>query len=264
MPTISYKIEGRFGNNLIQYCIAKLLCKLFGHTLINRHERGSYVIRDYDWKLLYPSLIQNKDNPEFFRKHMLRSKNIRLEGFFQDSTPLITFRPYLTSLFTVDNPDSINATVTVKQVAEAIQRTPDFSEIVTHLRMDDFKGAGKDHSSVILHPQYFHNIIPDCIFKYNLPLRIVYERKIEEKEQEYVNEFVRYGPIYQSSDMLIDFATLVKAKVLISSNSTFSWMAAFLAKDQHRVLPTICHMGDQQLGKIDSSDTVKESFFVSL
>ena len=260
MPTLSYKTEGRFGNNLIQYCIAKLLCKLFGHTLITRHERESIVITDFEWKQFYPSLLENKDNPTFFRRHPYAKKNLRLDGFFQDSIPLIVFRTYLVSLFTKDNPDAINERFTVKQVAEAIERTPLFKETIVHLRLDDFKAAGKDHTSVILHPNYFHEALLQ-VPKY--PLRIVYDRKDKLEEDKYINEFLRYNPFYQSSDLLIDFATLVKAKVLVSSNSTFAWMAAFLASEQIRVLPTICHMGPQDLGKIDSTDIVKESFFVT-
>jgi hypothetical protein len=144
------------------------------------------------------------------------------------------------------------------------QSYPQFQEIVVHLRLDDFRGAGKDHTSVILHPDYFHKFLPSLSETQGLPIRVVYDRKHHLAEEAYIQTFVRYKPIFQSSELLNDFATLVKAKVLVSSNSTFSWMAAFFANDQVRVLPTICHMGSQKLERIDSTDTVKESFFIAL
>ena len=264
MPTLSYKIQGRFANNLIQYCIAKLLCKLFGHTLISRNERGAIVITDFDWNLLAPTLIQNIGNPSFFRKHPYAKKTLRLEGFFQQSDYLLPFRQTILSFFTQSNTDSINETYTVAQITERIQSYPQFQEIVVHLRLDDFRGAGKDHTSVILHPDYFHKFLPSLIESQGLPIRIVYDRKHHLAEEGYIQTFVRYKPIFQSSELLNDFATLVNAKVLVSSNSTFSWMAGFLAKDQIRILPTICHMGSQKLGPIHSADIVKESFFIAL
>jgi hypothetical protein len=264
MPTLSYKVQGRFANNLIQYCIAKLLCKLFGHTLIDRNERGSVLFTDFEWNLLAPSLVANKNDPSFFRNHPYAKKNLRLEGFFQDSQYLIPFRQTILSLMTPSNKDLITPVIRVSDVADTLQTFPPFNEIVVHLRMDDFRGAGKDHSSVILHPNYFHQILPSLQEKYKLPIRIVFDRKDDPKEKDYVDTFARYAPIFQSSDPLVDFATLVKAKVLVSSNSTFSWMAGFLAKDQIRILPTIHHMGAQRLGKIDMSDEVKESFFITL
>jgi hypothetical protein len=264
MPTLSYKAEGRFGNNLIQYCIAKLLCKLFGHTLISRHERGSLVLTDFEWKLLVPSLLENQNNPEFFRKHPYSKKNLRLEGFFQDSRVLSAFRPTLLTFFTIDNPDSINPKITVKDLVLALHCTPRFDEIVVHLRMDDFSNAGKDHSSLILHPNYFQEVLTKAKLQYSLPVRILFERKNNPKEDAYLNQFLPYSPIFQSADLLMDFATLAKARVLVSSNSTFAWMAGFLAEDQKRYLPTISHMGNQYLGKIEDTDEVKESFFITL
>ena len=264
MPSLSYKPEGRFGNNLIQYCIAKLLCKLFGHTLIQRNERGSVVITDFEWNMLAPTLVENIGNPSFFRKHSYAKKNIRLEGFFQQSKYLVPFRQTILSFFTVANTDPINTNITVGKLVSQIQIFPCFHEIVVHLRLDDFRAAGNDHSSIILHPDYYHRMLPDLIAKYKVPVRIIYQRKDHLAEEAYVNTFHRYSPLYQSSDLLVDFITLVKAKVLVSSNSTFAWMAAFLATDQIRILPTIHHMGSQELGPIDSTDIVKESFFVSL
>jgi hypothetical protein len=264
MPTLSYKLQGRFANNLIQYCIAKLLCKLFGHTLISRGERGSVVITDFEWNLLAPTLIQNLGNPSFFRKHPYAKKHLRLEGFFQQSRYLLPFRQTILSFFTVNNTDCINDTYTVAHIAERIQTFPVFNEIVVHVRLDDFRGAGKDHTSVILHPDYFHQILPELIANHKLPVRVIYQWKEHLAEEAYIQTFTRYTPFFQSADLLVDFVTLIKAKVLVSSNSTFAWMAAFLATDQIRVLPTICHMGSQHLGKIEVADTVKESFFISL
>lgn len=264
MPTLSYKTQGRFANNLIQYCIAKLLCKFFGHTLISRNERVSVVLTDFEWNLLALEILNNLGNPAFFRKHPYAKQNLRLEGFFQESRHFLPFRQTILSFFTRTNSDLITPTVSVEQLVDYIEKTPSYNEIIVHLRLDDFKGAGKDHTSVILHPNYFHEILPDLQEKYKLPIRIVFDRKEDSKEKDYVDSFAKYGPFFQSSDLLIDFTTLVKAKVLVSSNSTFSWMAGFFATDQIRVLPTICHMGSQNLGKIEFADTVKESFFITL
>ncbi len=264
MPSLSYKLQGRFANNLIQYCIAKLLCKLFGHTLSKTSEKGAILITDFEWKMLAPSLVQNLGNPSFFRKHLYAKKNLRLDGFFQDSEYLRPFRQTILSFFTLSNKDSINETYTVHQVVERIQQFPRFNEVVIHLRLDDFRRAGTNHTSIILHPDYFHRLLPELLQKHPLPVRIVYERKDHLAEEAYLQTFVRYKPMFQSSDLLNDFATLVNANVLVSSNSTLSWMAAFLAKDQVRVLPTIRHMASQSLGPVESTDIVKESFFIEL
>lgn len=264
MPTISYKAEGRFGNNLIQYCIAKLLSKLFGHTLISQKERRAIVITDFEWLHLAPFLVENLGKPQALRRHPYAKKDLRLEGFFQHSKFLVPFRQILLSFFVPSNPDSITETSTVAQIAERIQSYPRFQEIVVHLRLDDFATAGKDKTSIILAPDYYHRILPSLLQTQKLPVRIVYERKGTLVEEAYLRTFVRYSPTFQSSEVLNDFATLVNAKILVSSNSTFSWMAAFLATDQSRILPTIHHMGPQDLGVIDSTDETKESFFCPL
>jgi len=177
---------------------------------------------------------------------------------------MVAFRPYLLSLFTLQNPDSITKTISVKDLVFALQCTPRFDEIVVHLRMDDFLSAGKDHTSLILHPNYFQEVLSKARLQYSLPIRIVFDQKNNPKEDAYLNQFLPYSPIFQSADLVMDFATLVKARVLVSSNSTFAWMAGFLAEDQKRYLPTISHVANQTLGKIEESDEVKESFFITL
>lgn len=264
MPSLSYKPQGRFANNLIQYCIAKLLCKLFGHTLTQSKTKGAITLMDFEWNMLAPEIFQNLGNLSYFRKHPYAKKNLHLVGFFQESNYLVPFRQTILSFFTLSNTDSINEKYTVADVIKHIQQVPPRNELCIHLRLDDFRSAGRNHTSLILHPDYFHRFLPDLVFQHGLPVRIVYDKKDHLAEEAYIQTFGRYQPIFQSSDLLTDFATLVNAKVLVSSNSTFSWIAAFLAKEQTRILPTICHMGGQHLGSIESSDIVKESFFIDL
>lgn len=264
MPTLSYKVQGRFGNNLIQYCIAKLLCKLFGHTLISRKERNALSLTDIEWPELASFLVKHQHEPAKLRRHRYAKVSLTLDGYFQHSEILVAFRPFFQSLFTSSNPDALTPTLKITDIATALQRVPPLDEIVVHLRLDDFKGAGPNGSSVILHPSWYQNLLDSIRSSSSRPIRIVYDRKGGQEEDAYLSTFQRYAPILQSSDALTDFATLANAKTLVSSNSTFSWMAAFLSScPQTRYLPTICHMGSQNLGMIDSTDTVSESVFLT-
>lgn len=263
MPTLSYKLQGRFGNNLIQYCIAKLLCKLFGHTLISRKERNALSVTDVEWPELASFLVKHQHEPAKLRRHPYAKVSLTLDGYFQRSEVLVAFRPFFQSLFTTSNPDALTPTLKIAEIAGALQRVDSRDEIIVHLRLDDFQRAGAKGSSVILHPSWYQKVLDSIRSTSSRPIRIVYDRKGVQEEEAYLSAFQRYTPILQSSDVLTDFATLANAKTLVSSNSTFSWMAAFLSScPQTRYLPTICHMGSQNLGTIDLTDTVSESVFL--
>jgi hypothetical protein len=259
MPKIYFSRIGRFGNNLIQYFMTIIFNEVFGHELVQYSSmcKNAYEIHDNDplFEAFREFLLNNPKGTDILKSHPFAKRDIILHGFFQQSDLLLLFRPEILRRMTTTNTDSISHGILVSDVVNT-KGLANPSEIVIHVRLDDFQEEKETH---ILHPRVYLQTLR----KLSSPLRIVSEPPKTFAEELYFSIFESLHPIFQRKSLLEDFATLRDASVLFSSNSTFSWCAAFLGQ-QKRYLPLFNSFTLQNLGAIEETDIHLDTTYLSL
>lgn len=259
MPKIYFAKLGRFGNNLIQYFVACIFHIVFGHEIVEYSSmcKNAHEVHDNDplFEAFREFILSEPDYKTLLRTHPFAKKNILLHGFFQQSDLLLLFRNQILSMFTESNTDKVSHNIRVCDVVKA-KGLASPEEVVMHFRLDDFQEETTSH---ILHPRvYLSNLR-----KLSSPVRIVSQKPKQFAEELYFAIFESLHPTLQHASLLEDFATLRDCKVLFSSNSTFSWCAAFLGH-QKRYMPDINSWGNQRLGIIEELDIQLKTSYLSL
>ena len=252
MPNIYFVRGGRLGNNIIQYMAAKIICKVFGHTLVEYKcmLKNPYVITDtnegaysFSWDWFRESVIEESG---WLLNHPLAHRDIYLDGYFQSDDIYLHFRPFLRSLFTTENTDLLRYGVRICDLMKAQGVATEGT--VLHLRLDDFQAAKQ-----VLNPRVYLERLR--LRNQNEPLTIVMQKPTKQEEEVYVAMFDSLRPTLISSTALEDHATLRRAKRLMTSNSTFAWTAAFLGDAEERFIAPL-RESLQKMGRITASDVL--------
>ena len=237
---------------------AKIISKLWGHTIVDYKcmLNKPYEITDtnegpysFSWSWFCESVIEQS---LWLTNHPFMNRDIYLNGYFQTAEIYLHLRPWLRSLFTLDNTDLLRYGVRVCHLMSA--KGVDVEGLTLHLRLDDFQEANQ-----VLHPK----IYLDCIRNLTEPLTIVVQKPTKQEESFYLAMFDSFKPIVISSSVLEDHATLRRAKKLITSNSTFAWTAAFLGDAEERFI-TPLKESTQRLGRVDTSDHLLKIEYINL
>ena len=243
---ISYKIDGRFGNNLFQYLATKILqLKLKNenrnyeyeyHLKFNENRNDIFIVNDYN----FLNIIENVNIIPL-------NSSIYLEGYFQFEKHILENKIYVSSIINEKNNEKINDKYTVSDLSRKLNSFNPFSSVfnenvlVIHLRLDDFIG-----DKVCMHYINYYNIIsmiPDTIKK----VKIIVDKCKQNWELDYLK--IIYSiyinanlevKIESGADMLDDFCKLYYAKNLLSSNSTFSYLAGLLGNHKITWCPLNC------------------------
>jgi hypothetical protein len=220
---IFYEQLGRLGNNLFQYFAAKIISHHCGHTITwDRAELSNpAIVTDQHWN----QMRQAASLP-------LHQHDVLLYGFFQTMDVYRIYREPLKRLIVAGNNDPINAHVSVSDLCQ-ITAAPDPTEVVVHLRLDDYIQDGRN--SNIVHPAFYQAILDKIAV--GRPVTIVCDQLRHEWEHAYVASFSRYRPKVFTSDLISDFNYLRQATTIVSSNSTFSYLASFLSDAAEIYLP---------------------------
>jgi hypothetical protein len=220
---VDYQLEGRFGNNLFQYAHAKLVSVLTSNILQNQHQRPAG-----DCITLYESNV----NQVFTNPAQFVGKNIYLQGYFQHAQLLFDNKDYLWSKNFQSTEDKVNKSYKVSEIFQQIEVPEDV--VVVHLRLDDF-----------IHDQYNANIVDPKFYVEQIlqsnknQVWIVCDVHKNTNEQKYVDYIAKHCPqcvfTFKSADLLTDWNTVRCASYVISSNSTFAWLACFF-NDRAKVI----------------------------
>lgn len=232
----TFNIHGRFGNNLFQYFASKIITKIYYDKIPLGND--VFVIDDPIYKELCEYYILNNKPKEIKNCRM-----IILDGYFQYGDILNYFSNYITELITEDNDDCISTGIKVKDLLQTV--TVNKNDLVIHIRLDDY--MHERSNCEIVHYDYYKNVIDNS--KYN-NLIIVCDRIVKDYEIEYMSHFDIYKPIYHQKSLLEDFIFLKSANKIISSNSTLSWLAAFLSNAQEIHVPKSYYHKNQRLWNI--------------
>lgn len=252
---ISYKVSGRFGNNLFQYIATKLI----QNELTKKDNFVEYV---YDTSLDNAFVINDKNYFEILKDvSPLINKNVYLDGYFQFDDHIIKNKGYINSVINSYNTENINGNIKVSFLANKLKENKyEFTsnDYVLHLRLDDFIG-----DRIVMKPEMYIDVIstlPEGITliivvdKVKYPWEIEYVRMIHEYATKVKNMKVN---ISGDDDMFKDFCKLYYSKNLISSNSTFSYLAGLLGYHNYTWCPVNTIYTHQSIFKFDEKTISK-------
>jgi len=251
---ISYALNGRFGNNLFQYLAMKILQHvLYKYDLLYTYQyniciHNSFVVNEDNYKdiLQHPS--------EYL--HTLANKHIYVDGYFQYDFHIREYKQYVSSLLTGSNIERINHQYTVNQFIEGISsitELPEEDALYIHVRLDDFipeKACMKVGS--------YLKILQQILSEHTFTKAVIIVDKIRHKfEQDYIQCLYSYltnkkiTTEIQQSTMLNDFSMLYHAQYLLSSNSTFCYLAGLLGTHKKSWCPVNTRYSHQSITMFD-------------
>jgi len=214
---ICEKKMGRLGNQLIIYmCIRN---NFNNYKIFNIEVDNNILDLEYEKNLNknFIKTIEIKATqilPNFYNNIYLNNYNIKLSGYFQRFEYI----------------NNIKIKEELYNAFNKLQKIELINEIVVHIRIQNSNFLNKKKQEEI-HPGY--PIIPIKIYKnllkdVNMPIRFI----CESLEGEYIKLLKKIFPNakFQNSSILNDFITIMSAKKIIMSVSTFCWCASYLNK----------------------------------
>jgi len=225
---IYIKYNGRFGNNLFQYAMGRILAEQYGHGLGSYKGENSVSLLNcqralqdkYSWTGPFITLSGNR-----VELTAVPSGSIYLDGTFQRAEYYIQHRDKIKKWFEVPE----------------IEFRPKNEDVVLHIRRSDF---GYKHNGGMLPLDYYGDILDNNEFGQ------VYitggcshfgeKKDIDDQVKEY---FQKYKPLYITSDAIKTFRAIQKFKNVVQSMSTFCWWASFLSDEAERIYTPITNDG---------------------
>jgi hypothetical protein len=224
---VNFTIKGRLGNAIFRYMASAVVCIVFN---------GKYVINRCQ--------SENLSDCEFFNIFIKNNKklinSVNMNGYYQHD---FIYKYYKSEIikFIKDNPSHYILTDGIKAgdnncekfLINDVLKTPlNFNKkykFVLHLRLEDF----------VTHNFYIRKErIVEMLKKVNFDCNEIcivcnkYETAFEIDYINYICNFLKdhnLKIIFESNDVLTDYYIMKEAEVLICSNSTLSWCAAFFS-----------------------------------
>ena len=232
MKTVHFLVQGQFGNNLFQYFAAEIIKKIYGYDEVKPtfqiNLEFNTVIEDDKFKRIIDSYMNGQ------KYELNTTKDILMMGFFQRSEIFLHERDYIRSLFNEENMNNISNRIKIGNIVKYQTKhnvQPQENDLVLHVRLDDFIDI-ENKKSQLYSPDDLKNIMKDIVYD---KLYIVCSKPNADWEKEYLSEFNDLNPIFISGLLGDDFDFLLKAKKLITSASTMSWMAALLGNAETHI-----------------------------
>jgi hypothetical protein len=123
---------------------------------------------------------------------------------------------------------------------------PGTDDIVLHVRLGDFV-----NNNMVIDPVPQIAILRKALNASSQRLIIVCAKPKNDMEENYLKLFEEFHPILHHGTELEDFAVLRSANRIMVTNSTFSWLAAYMGSAKERWIPEPTY---NTLEKIDSKD----------
>jgi hypothetical protein len=181
---VTFKQQGRFGNNLFQYLATKIIQYYLGRnnthfkveydfypnssipsTIVELMRKGMTILPETQFKFFYESLKNGL---------MCNNINIMLDGYFQYDYLLLENQELIFDIINEKNNENITLDITVSNLVNKIKELGNknignddlpikFSDdyLVMHLRLDDFINSGSD--SFIIHPDSYIELINNIV-----------------------------------------------------------------------------------------------------
>lgn len=234
--------------------VAYILKAHYGFTkIILNHTNDSPIrIIDQSWQHLYPFL----DRPLSERFAVIMYNNICLEDYFQYSIPLVEHRDMILQNFRTDTSIVSRQGYTLKEFATSVSPIAlDPDDIVLHVRLGDFIVSNyiDFKSGFVIDPAPQIAILRRELRK---RLIIVCAKPTTDMEHNYLKLFEEFHPVIHHGTELEDFGILRNANRIMVTNSTFSWMAAYMGHAKSRWIPMATY---NDLEKIEEADILYDA-----
>jgi hypothetical protein len=234
---VTFKPNGRFGNNVFQYLATKVIQKYLPGSQYQFNasgERGDRVltITDDSWDDTLKSLRSSS------LTHDSYTDVYYLEGYFQFHQFIEEERDYIQSLFSTHNNDRLSETLTMNTLASFVlnYNNPFTDEdLVVHLRLDDFIMDGK--RSAIIHFDSYLTLLRTIRPQFKGKMYIIVDNIKYPFEFAYIQQFAEFNPHILSGHMMEDFARCFWAKHIVLSNSTFCWIPLIFGSTRRHWFP---------------------------
>ena len=257
MRTLYLFSHWQTGNTVIQLAVAALCMEEFGFELLERLDENTQaftsgpfpVINDTIWDVKLEMMGMHGDpKMQDFYKH-----NTVVQGYFQKSEPLVEFREKIIAAFKNDTRLRFPITrsgATIKELMETsspIELRP--TDVIIHIRLGDYR-----ESKWVIDPVPQLAILRE-IRRVEPATRIIIvcQAPKTDAERNYLGLFEEFHPIIQSGTEVEDFAVLRSANRILVTNSSFSWVAAWLGAAAERWIP---EPSFNELGAISPTDTL--------
>ena len=205
---IEVSLIGRFGNNIFQYSLAKIISKHNQYSIKVTNNKYGNIFQDQHG-VSHHSPVEILSGHKIELTKVLENTNnrkIKLQGFFHRYEYYIDYKNEILSWLNLPK--------------YSFDTSPTKEDIVIHVRQGDL------HPSYPITPfGYFKNIIENSTFD---KLYIVTENKnnpIVQKIQKQYNAI-----IITNNEPIKDFLFLLNSYKIILSMSSFCWWAAFLSQ----------------------------------
>jgi hypothetical protein len=255
MPQIYLTSHWQTGNSVLQLAMVAILMHTYGYELASKVDDETVIIKGTFNVLtetmgIYILQTIMTDNPPF--KDFF-TKDIIIEGYFQNSEPLVKFRETILDFFTqrecLHFPIT-NSGASIKDLMNTnspVELLP--TDVVVHIRLGDYRKA-----NWIIDPAPQLAILRE-IRRTEPATRIILVCAPPKTgaERNYLGLFEEFHPLIQSGTEVEDFAALRSANRILVSNSTFSWAAAWLGSATQRWIP---EPAINELGAISDTDNI--------
>jgi Glycosyl transferase family 11 len=238
--TVYFFIQGQFGNNLFQYFAAEIIKKIYGYDEVKPTFTMNYefnnVIDDQKFKEIITKYMNGENMEIDYRKDIL------MIGFFQRSEIFKYEREYVHSLFNENNMNNISNRIKIGNIVKyksKLEVVPGEKDLTIHLRCGDFWDHEKNRSQ-IFDPDDLKKLIKSLEYE---KLFIVSYPADFEWEKEYHKQFEELNPTWINGNMGDNFDFLMKSNKIITSASTFSYMAAYLGNANEIHIPYNSYYG---------------------
>ena len=234
MRNISFVIKGRLGNAIFRYLACSIMCLFYDGTYVINNNNNSIDCSDELFNQIGDKILKNEILP-------ISNASINMDCYYQHCGIYTKFKKEI-QCFIRNNPehyvltDGINAgdNNCEKFFMMDILNTPKIFnkkyKNVLHIRLEDFviNNAYLPKEKITKLLEQINTIENICI---------VCKKPTTNFENEHIDFIIGFlknkniQSIIESNDILTDYYIMKEAELLICSNSTISWCAAFFSEN---------------------------------
>ena len=238
------------GNTAIQLAVAALVADAYGFDSVEKWKSNIAplpTLTDNVWSSIWEFIMNNQDP-----RNYTDLSGLMIQGYFQNSEPLIQHRRKILELFRNDTRLHFPITQTGATIKDLMESPPPLelldTDVVMHIRLGDYR-----ENNWITDPAAQLAILREI--RRNEPatrIIIVSQPPKTDAEHNYLKFFEEFRPVFQHGTELEDFAILRAANRILVTKSSFSWVAAWLGNATQRWIPD--PLPCNELGAIEETD----------
>lgn len=248
---ICFNIRGRLGNAIFRYLASAILC-IISNRKYSSKLIGGINITDEMFYNISKNLLENK-------LIKLPEQNLIMSDFYQHDKIYLKYREEIFKFINTNREhliitDGINGgdmkceTYKMYDILNTPKNFLKKYNNVLHLRLEDFV-----RDNLYIKVDRIINLLNKNILTDNT-LCIVFKKISNEFENKYINTICTFlkkkniNIVFESNDVITDYYIMKESKLLICSNSTLSWCAAFFSEKNQ-----ICYFPDYNIKGMNST-----------